>query len=43
MNDLHGIVFAYRESPDLRELAQVRNSCSIPVIIPIKIITVIRR
>ena len=30
MNDLHGIVFAYRESPDLRELAQVRNSCSIP-------------
>ncbi len=30
MNDLHGIIFAYRESPDLRELAQVRNTCSIP-------------
>ena len=30
MNDLHGIIFAYRESPELRELAQSRNTCSIP-------------
>lgn len=30
MNNLHGIVFAYRESPDLRELTQLRNGCSIP-------------
>ncbi|MEL4860481.1 glucose-1-phosphate adenylyltransferase subunit GlgD [Pseudoflavonifractor phocaeensis] len=30
MKDLHGIIFAYRQSPDLRELAQKRNACSIP-------------
>ena len=30
MNDLHGIIFAYRQNPDLRELAQRRNTCSIP-------------
>ncbi|MCI9403072.1 MAG: glucose-1-phosphate adenylyltransferase subunit GlgD [Oscillospiraceae bacterium] len=30
MKDLHGIIFAYRESPNLRELAQVRNACSVP-------------
>ncbi|WP_251445652.1 glucose-1-phosphate adenylyltransferase subunit GlgD [Vermiculatibacterium agrestimuris] len=30
MNDLHGIIFAYRENPDLRELVQLRNTCSIP-------------
>lgn len=30
MNNLHGIIFAYRESSDLRELTQVRNACSIP-------------
>ena len=27
---LHGIIFAYGESPDLRELSQPRNSCSLP-------------
>ena len=30
MNELHGIVFAYRSNPDLRELTQNRNTCSIP-------------
>ena len=30
MNDLHGIIFAYRENPELRELVQLRNTCSIP-------------
>jgi len=30
MNDLHGIIFAYRENTDLRELTQIRNTCSIP-------------
>ncbi len=30
MNDLHGIIFAYRENPELQELTRVRNSCSIP-------------
>ena len=30
MKDLHGIIFAYRQSPSLRELAQKRNACSIP-------------
>lgn len=30
MRNLHGIIFAYRESPELRELVRVRNSCSIP-------------
>ena len=30
MNNLHGIIFAYRQSPELRELTQVRNTCSIP-------------
>ena len=30
MNDLHGIIFAYQQSPDLRELVQFRNSCSVP-------------
>ena len=30
MKDLHGIIFAYRESPSLRELAQARNACSVP-------------
>lgn len=30
MNDLHGIIFAYRQNPDLRELAQKRNTCSLP-------------
>ena len=30
MNDLHGIIFAYKQSPDLRELVQQRNSCSVP-------------
>ena len=27
---LHGIIFAYGESPELRELSQPRNSCSLP-------------
>ena len=30
MNDLHGILFAYRSNPQLRELSQPRNTCSIP-------------
>jgi len=30
MKDLHGIIFAYRENTDLRELTQLRNTCSIP-------------
>jgi len=30
MNNLHGIIFAYGETPELRELTQPRNSCSIP-------------
>lgn len=30
MNNLHGIIFAYGETPELRELTQLRNSCSIP-------------
>ena len=30
MNDLHGIIFAYRESPELRELTRIRNACSVP-------------
>ena len=30
MNKLHGIIFAYRSNPNLRELSQHRNTCSIP-------------
>lgn len=30
MNKLHGIIFAYRSNADLRELTQMRNTCSIP-------------
>ena len=30
MNKLHGIIFAYRSNPNLRELSQYRNTCSIP-------------
>lgn len=30
MNRLHGIVFAYRSNPDLRELTQHRNTSSLP-------------
>lgn len=30
MNDLHGIIFAYRENPELRELVQTRNTSSLP-------------
>lgn len=30
MNDLHGILLAYRSDPALRELTQHRNTCSIP-------------
>ncbi|HJB56979.1 MAG TPA: glucose-1-phosphate adenylyltransferase subunit GlgD [Candidatus Flavonifractor intestinipullorum] len=30
MNKLHGIIFAYRSNPNLRELTQPRNTCSIP-------------
>ncbi len=30
MNRLHGIIFAYRSNADLRELTQVRNTCSVP-------------
>ena len=30
MNNLHGLIFAYRSSKDLRELTQHRNTCSIP-------------
>lgn len=29
-NNLHGIMFAYRSNPNLRELTQRRNTCSIP-------------
>ena len=29
-NRLHGIIFAYRSNPDLRELSQLRNTCSLP-------------
>lgn len=29
-NKLHGIIFAYRSDPRLRELTQRRNTCSIP-------------
>ena len=29
-NDLHGIIFAYRANPELRELTLRRNTCSIP-------------
>ena len=29
-NSLHGIIFAYRSNPDLRELTQPRNTCSVP-------------
>ena len=30
INELHGIIFAYRSNPELRELSQLRNTCSIP-------------
>ncbi|MBU5434989.1 glucose-1-phosphate adenylyltransferase subunit GlgD [Pseudoflavonifractor sp. MSJ-37] len=30
INKLHGIIFAYRSNPNLRELTQHRNTCSIP-------------
>lgn len=30
MNAMHGILFAYRSNPALRELSQPRNTCSIP-------------
>ena len=30
MKTLHGIIFAYLSNPDLRELTQHRNTCSIP-------------
>ncbi len=30
MNDLHGILFAYRADPNLGELTRPRNSCSLP-------------
>ena len=30
MNKMHGIIFAYRSNPQLRELSQHRNTCSIP-------------
>ena len=30
MNKLHGIIFAYRSNPNLRELTQPRNTCSVP-------------
>lgn len=30
LNKLHGIIFAYRSNPNLRELTQHRNTCSIP-------------
>lgn len=30
MNNLHGIVFAYRSDPILRELTAHRNTCSVP-------------
>lgn len=30
MTSLHGIIFAYRGNPDLRELASYRNTCSVP-------------
>ncbi|MCD7948321.1 MAG: glucose-1-phosphate adenylyltransferase subunit GlgD [Oscillospiraceae bacterium] len=30
MNTLHGIIFSYLSNPDLRELTQHRNTCSVP-------------
>jgi glucose-1-phosphate adenylyltransferase len=30
MNNLHGILFAYRSTPDLRELTSIRNISSLP-------------
>ncbi len=30
MNDLHGIIFAYRANQDLRELTKIRNTSSVP-------------
>ncbi len=30
MKDLHGIIFAFNESPEMREVVQVRNGCSVP-------------
>ena len=30
MNKMHGIIFSYLSNPDLRELTQNRNTCSIP-------------
>ncbi len=30
MNDLHGVLLAYRSNPALRELTQNRNTCSLP-------------
>lgn len=30
MNNLHGLIFAYRSNKELRELTQHRNTCSIP-------------
>ena len=30
MNKLHGIIFSYLSNPDLRELTQYRNTCSLP-------------
>ena len=30
MNDLHGVIFAYRPSPALGELTRHRNTCSLP-------------
>jgi glucose-1-phosphate adenylyltransferase len=30
MNDVHGILFAYRANPELRELTSSRNTCSLP-------------
>ena len=35
MNKLHGIIFAYLSNPDLRELTQHRNTCSIPLWRPV--------
>ena len=29
-NNLHGIIFAYHQNPDLRELVQIRSTSSIP-------------
>ena len=30
MNDLHGIIFAYRSDANLGELTRPRNTCSLP-------------